>query len=110
MTPNNWIFTVLGGALVGVLAWLFQRAVAGVDKKVDDTCTQMTKVATAVQEMRVEMTGYNQLVTYLAEDVKELKTENRVLRDAGHAFDTYIKVQQALKAAGVASANFQTAH
>lgn len=96
MTSTNWIFTVLGSALVGLLAWLFQRAVSGVDKKVDDTCTQMTKVVTTVQEMRVEMTGYNQLVKYLSEDVKELKGENRVLRESHHTFDKYIAVQQAL--------------
>lgn len=96
MSPTTWIFTLLGSALIGLLAWLFQRAVAGVDKKVDDTCTQMTNVATAVQEMRLEMTGYNKLVEYLSSDVKELKTENRVLRDAHHTFDKFIAVQQAL--------------
>ncbi|MGI4833286.1 MAG: hypothetical protein ACRYFK_07475 [Janthinobacterium lividum] len=96
MSASNWIFTLLGSALVGLLAWLFQRAVAGIDKKVEDTCTQMTKTAVAVQEMRVEMTGYNQLVKYLSEDVKELKQENRVLRDSHHTFDKFIAVQQAL--------------
>jgi hypothetical protein len=96
MSSSNWIFALLGSALIGLVAWLFQRAVAGIDKKVDDTCTQMTKTAVAVQEMRVEMTGYNQLVKYLSEDVKELKSENRVLRDAHHTFDKFIAVQQAL--------------
>lgn len=96
MTPTTWILTLLGSTLVGLLAWLFQRAVAGVDKKVDDTCTQMTKVATLVNDMRLEMTGYNQLVKYLSEDVKELKSENRVLRDAHHNFDKFIAVQQAM--------------
>lgn len=97
MTALTWVFALLGSTLVGLLAWLFQRAVAGVDRKVDDTCVQMTKVATAVQEMRIEMTGYNQLVEYLSADVKELKNENKVLREAGHVFDKYIAVQQALK-------------
>jgi len=96
MSSINWIFTVLGTGLVGLLAWLFQRAVAGIDKKVEDTCTQMTKVGTAVQEMRVEMTGYNKLVEYLSRDVTELKGENRVLREAHHTFDKFIAVQQAL--------------
>jgi hypothetical protein len=96
MTPTTWIFALLGSTLVGLLAWLFQRAVSGIDKKVDDTCAQMTKVGTAVQEMRVEMTGYNKLVEYLSSDVKELKHENRSLRDSHHAFDKFIAVQQAL--------------
>lgn len=97
MSSNTWIFALLGSALVGILAWLFQRAVGGVDKKIDDTYAQMTKVVTTVQEMRVEMTGYNKLVDYLNSDVKELKNENHALREAHHAFDKYIAVQQALK-------------
>lgn len=96
MSSTNWIFTLVGTTLVGLIAWLFQRAVAGIDKKVDDTCTQVTKTAVAVQEMRVEMTGYNKLVEYLSRDVTELKGENRVLREAHHNFDKFIAVQQAL--------------
>lgn len=96
MTPTTWIFALLGSTLVGILAWLFQRAVAGIDSKVNDTCTQMTTVVSTVQEMRIEMTGYNKLVEYLSSDVKELKHENRVLRDSHHTFDKFIAVQQAL--------------
>lgn len=96
MNPYTWIFTALASSLVGLLAWLFQRAVTGIDKRVEDTCTQMTHVAMAVQEMRVEMTGYNQLVQYLSDDVKELKNQNNSLRESHHVFDKYIAVQQAL--------------
>lgn len=90
---------MLGSALVGLLAWLFQRAVAGVDRKVDDTCLQMGKAVEAIQQMRIEMSGYSQLVQYLSTDVKELKKENASLRDAHAVIDKYIAVEQALKAA-----------
>ena len=99
MTATTWIFTLVGSTLVGLLAWLFQRAVAGVDKKVDDTCVQMSKAVDAIQQMRVEMTGYNQLVQYLSADVKDLKQENRSLRDAHAHIDKYIAVEKALKMA-----------
>ncbi|TPG71984.1 hypothetical protein [Hymenobacter nivis] len=97
MNTNTWILTLLGSVVVGVMAWLFQRAIAGIDKKADDNYALTSKTMAVVQEMRVEMTGYNMLVEYLSGDVKELKSENRVLRDAHHTFDKYIAVQQALK-------------
>lgn len=96
MTPTTWIFTLLGSTLVGLLAWLFQRTITGIDKKVDDTHAIAAKTSEVVQEMRAEMSGYNMLVKYLSDDVKELKGENRVLRDAHHHFDKFIAVQQAL--------------
>ena len=101
MTPTTWVLTLLGSTLVGLLAWLFQRAVAGVDRKVDDTCVQMGKAVEAIQQMRIEMTGYNQLVQYLSTDVKELKQENRSLRDAHAHIDKYIAVEKALKSANI---------
>lgn len=96
MNTQTWVFTLFGTVIIGIISWLFNRAVAGVDGKVNGACEKMDKAVEAVQEMRLEMTGYKELVSYLRTDVVELKGENKSLRESHAVIDKYIAVQQAL--------------
>jgi hypothetical protein len=93
----NWIFTLAGGALLGLIGWLLKRAIDAIDKKMDATCTKVDTACVAVNDMRLEMSGYKQLVQYLHTDVLALKSENHSLRESHHVIDKYIAVQQALQ-------------
>ena len=93
----TWIFTLCGATLFGLIGWLLKRAIEAIDKKMDATCQKVDTACVAVNDMRLEMSGYKQLVQYLHTDVVELKTQNHSLRESHHSIDKYIAVQQALQ-------------
>ncbi|MBH8569348.1 hypothetical protein KB206_10665 [Microvirga sp. STS02] len=82
------VFTVIMAMVGGLL----NRSINQMDKKLDANCD-------AVAAITADLQGYKQLVEYLRDEVKEQKTENRVLRDAHHAIDKSIAVAAAMKGA-----------
>jgi hypothetical protein len=76
-------------AVLAVIGGLLNRSISQIDKKLDGNCEAVTALSADFQ-------GYKQLTDYLSGEVKEIKNENRTLRDAHHAIDKRIAVQQAL--------------
>lgn len=94
---TNWIFSLCGAALLGLIGWLLKRSIEAIDKKMDAQGVKVDSACVAVNDMRLEMSGYKQLVQYLHTDVLALKNENQSLRESHHIIDKYIAVQQALQ-------------
>ena len=97
MMPTTWICSLLVTTVLGIIGWLLKRAIDAMDKKMDSTCQKVDTACVAVNDMRLEMSGYKQLVQYLHTDVLALKSENHSLRESHHVIDKYIAVQQALQ-------------
>lgn len=82
MTPEYFIG--LGVTLlIGLVGWLLNRSITGIDKKLDTTCN-------AVEAMKLEMVGYQKLAEYLKADVDTMKAENHTLRKSFYQMDKII--------------------
>ncbi|MVN77743.1 hypothetical protein GO988_15525 [Hymenobacter sp. HMF4947] len=86
------IISLIGGVLFGLLGFLLKRTLDAVDKKMDSTCQKVDTACNAVNDMRMEMSGFQQLVQYLRADVVDLKGQNNSLREAHAHIDKHIAV------------------
>ncbi|MGI4834624.1 MAG: hypothetical protein ACRYFK_14305 [Janthinobacterium lividum] len=75
--------------IMGVIGALLNRSIGQIDKKLDGNCE-------AVATLALDFQGYKQLTDYLSGEVREVKQENRTLREAHHAIDKHIAIQKAL--------------
>lgn len=71
------------GLVVSLIGYLLNRSINSIDKKLDATCN-------AVETMKLEMVGYQELAKYLKNDVENLKTENTTLRKSFNYIDKVI--------------------
>lgn len=82
MTPEFSIALTVS-LVVGIIGYLLNRSIGGIDKKLDATCN-------AVEAMKLEMRGYEELAKYLKADVEAVKAENTVLRRSFTEIDKLI--------------------
>ena len=75
--------------IIAIIGGLLNRSIGQMDKKLDANCE-------ATAALTADFQGYKQLTDYLSGEVREVKNENRTLREAHHAIDKRIAVQQAL--------------
>jgi hypothetical protein len=84
----------LGATIImAIIGGLLNRSIGQIDRKLDANCD-------AVATITADLQGYKQLVGYLREEVKEMKGENNILREAHHAIDKRIAVVQATNPKG----------
>lgn len=82
--------------IIGLIGGLLNRSIGQIDKKLDGNCEATAATTAAVAVLSADFQGYKTLTDHLRTEVQEVKRENNVLREAHHAIDKRIAVQQAL--------------